>query len=201
MSSTTIVLSWGPPPTAHQNGIIRKYIITAMEVDTGYHYTWEAYTTELELHSLHPFYTYQFTIAAFTVGQGPMSSPLSLQTLEDGKCKSFLSLIILCHHPSISIVPSAPPQNVTIVSILPNSFSLSWEPPDNEYQNGILTGYTVMTVNDDTTIMTQSSTATNAVVSNLRPFTMYEVTIAAHNSAGRGPFSVGITIQTNETGG
>ena len=85
VSSTTVVLSWGTPPSSHQNGIIRKYIITAMEVDTGLQYTWEAFTTELEIHSLHPFYTYQFTIAAFTVGQGPMSSPLSLQTLEDGK--------------------------------------------------------------------------------------------------------------------
>ena len=104
------------------------------------------------------------------------------------------------HHSSNSTVPSAPPQNVTVVSILPNSFSLTWEPPDIEHQNGIILEYTVTTVNDNMTNITQLSTATNAVVSNLRPFTVYEVTVAAHTSVGRGPFSVGITVQTNETG-
>ena len=80
VDSSSVTLSWSVPPQESQNGIIRKYIVTATEVDTGNEYTWESVSTGIDIHSLHPFYTYQFTVAAFTVQQGPSSYIVTLQT-------------------------------------------------------------------------------------------------------------------------
>ena len=101
----------------------------------------------------------------------------------------------------LSIVPSAVPQNVTIELVLSRSFTISWQPPADEDQNGLITHYTVLTTDlatDDTTVL--NTTDTISIVSDLIPFTTYEVTVAAHTSAGRGPFSVTQTVQTLEAG-
>ena len=85
VDSTTVSLSWGPPLLENQNGVIRKYIIAATETDTENEYTWESVSTNIAIHSLHPFYTYQFTLAAYTIQRGPFSYIVTLQTPEDGK--------------------------------------------------------------------------------------------------------------------
>ena len=42
-------------------------------------------TTSIEITSLHPFYVYEWSVSAFTVGEGPYSSIVTLTTPEDGK--------------------------------------------------------------------------------------------------------------------
>ena len=84
VDSTTITLSWSAPSSENQNGIVRKYIIRAIETDTGSEYTWESIATNIMIHSLHPYYTYQFTVAAYTVQRGPFSYIVTLQTSQDG---------------------------------------------------------------------------------------------------------------------
>ena len=51
-------------------------------------------TTSITAAALHPYYTYSFTISAVTVGEGPYSQPLSLQTLEDGKNNTTTSIVV-----------------------------------------------------------------------------------------------------------
>jgi receptor-type tyrosine-protein phosphatase Q len=180
IDSTSATLSWSPPPLATQNGVIRKYTIMAVEMDTGNEYTWESVLTTITIHSLHPFYTYQFTVAAFTIQQGPFSYIVTLQMDTD--------------------VPSAAPQNVTIRGIQSQSFIISWKPPPDEHQNGIITHYTITIVNLETgAVTTLNRTDTDSIISDLTPFTTYEVKVAAHTSAGRGPFSAVLTIQTQES--
>ena len=41
-------------------------------------------TTSIEITSLHPFYVYEWTVSAFTVGEGPYSSISTVTTPEDG---------------------------------------------------------------------------------------------------------------------
>lgn len=99
------------------------------------------------------------------------------------------------------LVPSAPPQNVVIEGVLSQSFRINWQPPDNEHQNGIITEYSVKIVNLELENATYLNvTDTDITVSNLQPFIQYEVTVAAHTSAGRGPFSTPQIIQTQESG-
>ena len=94
IDSNSVTLSWSQPPAGHRNGVIRKYILTAEEMETGNEYTWESVLTSITIHSLHPFYTYQFRVAAYTVQRGPFSYIVTLQTETDGKKKQCLGV----HH-------------------------------------------------------------------------------------------------------
>ncbi len=38
----------------------------------------------LNIGSLHPYYTYTFSVTAVTIGQGPYDDPLTVRTLQDG---------------------------------------------------------------------------------------------------------------------
>ena len=86
LNSTSVQLSWDPPPADQQNGIITDYYINMTEVETGVtvQLTVTSATTLL-VSTLHPYYVYNFFISAATVvGQGPYSTLFSVQTPEDG---------------------------------------------------------------------------------------------------------------------
>ena len=85
-SSDTIILTWDPPLVQNRNGIITYYIINATALDTGDIIQYITPDLNLTLNSLTPFSTYAFIIAARTsVGTGPFSRDITIQTLEDGK--------------------------------------------------------------------------------------------------------------------
>ena len=87
VNSETISLSWDQPPFDQQNGLIRQYLVNVTELDTGISFLQMSTNTEFTAYSLHPYYSYRFTIAAVTVGVGPYSIPITVQTDEDGKFK------------------------------------------------------------------------------------------------------------------
>lgn len=84
LNSESIYLSWEPPPFSEQNGQIQHYIINVTELDTGNSFIQIATSTEFTFYSLHPYYTYAFTIAAMTVDIGPTSNSVIAMTEEDG---------------------------------------------------------------------------------------------------------------------
>ena len=75
LNPNTIRLSWSPPSNNHLNGVIRSYSINVTELPTGDFREFTAPANDHELmlivQQLHPFYTYECTVAAFTVGLGP----------------------------------------------------------------------------------------------------------------------------------
>ena len=85
--SRSVVLSWAPPRSDLQNGVIRHYVIEAYENDTGNLLTYQTPSdqTIFTLTGLHPYYTYTMWIAAVTVSTGVVSDPFTVLTLEDGK--------------------------------------------------------------------------------------------------------------------
>ena len=85
VTSTSVTLSWKPPETSQQNGVIRSYIVNVREEETGRNFSVNSTNTELSIGNLHPFYTYHFAVAAVTISQGPFTYEYALQTLEDGK--------------------------------------------------------------------------------------------------------------------
>ena len=100
IDSRTLMISWMPPPFEHQNGIIREYQvnITESETEMVYHLTTAA--TSLTVPSLHPFYTYNCTVAAFTVAEGPYSLEVNITMPEDGTFSLpliFITTYISCH--------------------------------------------------------------------------------------------------------
>ena len=85
IDSQSILVSWDPPSFDQQNGLIRHYIINVTEEDTGYSFMQRTTRTEFSFYSLHPHYTYAFSVAAETIEVGPPSSILTTETEEDGK--------------------------------------------------------------------------------------------------------------------
>lgn len=85
VSSTSIQISWTPPPPANRNGIITEYRISVVEVDTGTQQDHVSPTTSFIVQSLHPSYTYHFSVSAHTVETGPYSAIEILQIPEDSK--------------------------------------------------------------------------------------------------------------------
>lgn len=89
LSSDRILLTWDPPLIQNRNGIITDYIVNYTALDTGEITQVDTSSRSLTVSSLAPFSTYAFIIAARTaIGAGPFSTDLTLQTLEDGKCRS-----------------------------------------------------------------------------------------------------------------
>ena len=86
IGSTGISLFWDPPPADAQNGIITRYMISITEVETDRSFSLFSPTTSVNVTSLHPFYTYNCTIAAeTTVGDGPYTTSITIVTLQDGR--------------------------------------------------------------------------------------------------------------------
>ena len=84
-TSRSAVLTWDPPPAEDQNGIIVSYVINVTEADSGVSFQLFSRNTSLSVSSLLPFTSYNFLIAASTsIGVGPFSRLLTLQTPEDG---------------------------------------------------------------------------------------------------------------------
>ena len=87
ISSSSLSLTWSPPPVDTRNGIIREYRINITELDTGRELVLYSITTFLIATSLHPYYVYVCRVSAFTVGYGPYSEGIQITTPEDGEGK------------------------------------------------------------------------------------------------------------------
>ena len=67
------------------NGVITYFHIIVNEIETGHVHNYTSYSASLSLTHLHPAYTYQCSIAAYTVALGPYSEPFNITTAEDSK--------------------------------------------------------------------------------------------------------------------
>lgn len=84
IDSRTLSFTWEEPPEEYHNGIIREYHLNITEVDTGREFQVVSTTTLISVSSLHPHYTYQWAVSAFTVGEGPFSPSQRISTPQDG---------------------------------------------------------------------------------------------------------------------
>ena len=86
ISSTSVYFTWNPPSCERQNGLIIEYTINVTTQETGDRFQFNSNTTFLEITNLMPYRTYVCIVAAATsVGLGPFSEPVILETPEDGK--------------------------------------------------------------------------------------------------------------------
>ena len=108
-TSTTLVLSWQPPSSENQNGIIVHYIVNITEMETGRLLSFTAVnTTTLSVPMLHPFYTYTCIVAAVTVGIGPYSATVEVELPEDGKLASIQCIVFVFFIPNLRQVSLFP---------------------------------------------------------------------------------------------
>ena len=98
------------------------------------------------------------------------------------------------------IAPSAPPMNISVYSssITSTAFVISWDPPALIHQNGIVTYYTVILLEEETGVEYEhTSFSTSLSVHSMHPAYTYQCRVAAHTVA-QGPFSQPINVTTNE---
>ncbi|XP_052738089.1 cell adhesion molecule Dscam2 isoform X2 [Bicyclus anynana] len=124
LSSSSIKVSWAPPPPAYRNGIIQGYKIIYAPLSTSHAEGAEikrVSTTETYLHALHKYSNYSLQVAAYTAaGDGKRSAPAYCMTDED--------------------VPSAP-EKIKALPYSSDSVLVSWLPP--VHPNGVISHYTV----------------------------------------------------------
>ncbi|KAJ8378643.1 hypothetical protein AAFF_G00237670 [Aldrovandia affinis] len=96
-------------------------------------------------------------------------------------------------------VPSAPPQEVTVMTVqLGNisSVSVSWGPTPAEAQNGVIQEYRIWCVGSDTQVLNQTvdGRSSSATLSGLQPGVLYQLEVAAVTGAGVGAHSQPVTV-------
>jgi len=77
---------------------------------------------------------------------------------------------------------------------------LTWTPPPEEVQNGIISGYLINVTVAETGYTFQLFSNMSNITAILMPFTMYTFILAAENSAGIGPYTTVFSVQTEEAG-
>ena len=97
IDSRSLLLSWEDLPPEHHNGILQGYNVSVVEQETGREFYYSSAISMLIVTSLHPAYTYEWRLAAFTrIGEGPYSFPPNrIQTSEDGNQSFAITTLIL----------------------------------------------------------------------------------------------------------
>ena len=80
----TLVLTWRPPAEEDRNGVIRGYTVNVTGVLSGQVQQFETEETQLTVQHLHPYYSYNCSAAARTVGLGPFTNNVTAEMLEAG---------------------------------------------------------------------------------------------------------------------
>lgn len=100
------------------------------------------------------------------------------------------------------IAPTQSPFDLKTNELKSTSFTLSWTPPSFSYLNGPNITYIVVieSVHDSSHLSNHTSDGSNTTIFGLQPYTSYSCRVAASNSAGVGPYSTEIIIETAEDG-
>ena len=107
---------------------------------------------------------------------------------------------VICVHPC-TVAPSAAPVDLIVVTMSSTSLTLRWALPPEENRNGIISGYSINVTSNATGDMTILSTTANTFsVTSLSPYTTYLCSVAALTSVGLGPYTIPLTVRTDEEG-
>ncbi|XP_049734994.1 receptor-type tyrosine-protein phosphatase F isoform X3 [Elephas maximus indicus] len=187
--STTVRVSWVPPPADSRNGVITQYSVAYEAVDgedrgrhvvdgiSREHSSWD-------LVGLEKWTEYRVWVRAHTdVGPGPESTPVLVRTDED--------------------VPSGPPRKVEVEPLNSTAVRVSWKLPVPSKQHGQIRGYQVTYVRlengeprgppviQDVMLAEaqwrpEESEDYETTISSLTPETTYSITVAAYTTKGDG---------------
>ena len=107
-------------------------------------------------------------------------------------------VVIRCH----LLVPSGAPENIISTSLSSTSVQLSWNPPLDDQQNGIITEYYVNVTELETGMTSQLivSGGNQLLIDTLHPYYVYNFFISAATNVGQGPYSPMFSIQTLQDG-
>ncbi|KAH9523490.1 putative aminophospholipid-translocase [Bulinus truncatus] len=180
ISSSEIKVRWDPP--LEPKGRIRSYSLFYYKVGSKTESEIAVSDTSYILRNLQTFREYSFRVVAINEnGQGTSTTEVLARTY--------------------SGTPSEAPRNFTVESTSSKSLRLRWQPPPEDAQNGIITGYKIryrfkgLDHKNAETLSTDGERNTYALT-NLQEGTEYQVRIAAMTINGTGPNTPWETVTT-----
>ncbi|XP_061684994.1 protein sidekick-1 isoform X2 [Syngnathoides biaculeatus] len=190
-TNQSIMVQWQPPPEPQLNGVLRGYMLryrlAGLPGDYQEKNISSPETNYCLLKELIIWTQYQIQVAAYTgAGLGVYSSPVTEYTLQG--------------------VPTAPPQEVEVVALNSTTIRFTWDPPPQQFINGINQGYKLLVwpeqAPEDVTVVTITpdypSSRHTGLVGGLRKFTWYFGSILCFTTPGDGPRSPPAMLQTHE---
>uniref|UniRef100_A0A665WW10 Receptor-type tyrosine-protein phosphatase F n=1 Tax=Echeneis naucrates TaxID=173247 RepID=A0A665WW10_ECHNA len=142
-------------------------------------------TGSYAVNNLKPDTLYRFSLAARSeMGLGVFTQPIEARTAQS--------------------TPSAPPQEVHLVSLSSTSLKVSWVAPPAASRHGAIVRYTVSyqaLAGEDTErheVTGIGADATSYVLEGLEKWTEYQVWVRAHTDVGPGPESAPVRMKTKE---
>lgn len=128
-TNQSVMVQWQPPPEPELNGVLRGYVLryrlAGLPGDYQEKNISSPETNYCLLKDLIIWTQYQIQVAAYTgAGLGVYSSPVTEYTLQG--------------------VPTAPPQEVEVVAINSTTIRFTWNPPPQQFINGINQGYKLL---------------------------------------------------------
>ncbi|XP_058891430.1 protein sidekick-1-like isoform X2 [Acipenser ruthenus] len=190
-TNQSIMVQWQPPPEPELNGVLRGYVLRYRLAGLPGEYQLKNITSpEINyclVRDLIIWTQYEIQVAAYTgAGLGMFSLPVTAYTLQG--------------------VPTAPPQNVATKALTSTTVEFSWNPPPQQFINGINQGYKLLAWPEDSpetvTIVTITpdfhGTRHLGYITGLKKFTWYLTSVLCFTTPGDGPSSSPQSVQTLE---
>ncbi|RXM29017.1 Protein sidekick-1 [Acipenser ruthenus] len=190
-TNQSIMVQWQPPPEPELNGVLRGYVLRYRLAGLPGEYQLKNITSpEINyclVRDLIIWTQYEIQVAAYTgAGLGVFSLPVTEYTLQG--------------------VPTAPPQNVETKALTSTTVEFSWNPPPQQFINGINQGYKLLAWPEDSpdtvTIVTITpdfhGTRILGYITGLKKFTWYLTSVLCFTTPGDGPSSSQQLVQTFE---
>uniref|UniRef100_A0A671SQ82 Protein sidekick-1-like n=1 Tax=Sinocyclocheilus anshuiensis TaxID=1608454 RepID=A0A671SQ82_9TELE len=190
-TNQSIMVQWQPPPEPQLNGVLRGYVLRYRLAGLPGEYQQKNITSpEINyclITELIIWTQYEIQVAAYTgAGLGVFSQPVTEYTLQG--------------------VPTAPPQGVEVKAVNSTTIEFTWNPPPQQFINGINQGYKLMAwpeqSPENVIIVTITpdyhGTRHLGYISGLKKFTWYLTSVLCFTTPGNGPRSVPKLVQTHE---
>uniref|UniRef100_A0A6G1S442 Protein sidekick n=1 Tax=Aceria tosichella TaxID=561515 RepID=A0A6G1S442_9ACAR len=187
VKSNSALARWSPLSNTNWSGIPYGYNLTWVESNNSsvnYQMINDTRADSLLIRDLEEFTEYTFRIYAVNdAGPSPPSEPVQIMTLEE--------------------VPSSGPTNVTARALTSTSISVDWNAIPKRHRNGIIRGYKIQyqAVKSGAPIQYKSideNSTRHVILNDLKPFTFYQLAVAAYTSVGDGVYGPTISAQTLE---
>ncbi|XP_059010449.1 protein sidekick-1 isoform X2 [Mustela lutreola] len=189
-TNQSIMVQWQPPPETEHNGVLRGYILRYRLAGLpGEHQQRNITSPEVNyclVTELIIWTQYEIQVAAYNgAGLGVFSRAVTEYTLQG--------------------VPTAPPQNVQTEAVNSTTIQFLWNPPPQQFINGINQGYKLLAwpaeVPEATTVVTIAPDfhgVHHGYITNLKKFTAYFTSVLCFTTPGDGPPSTPQLIWTHE---
>ncbi|XP_066134156.1 neogenin isoform X6 [Saccopteryx bilineata] len=181
-SPTSITVTWETPLSG--NGEIQNYKLYYMEKGTDKEQDVDVSSHSHTINGLKKYTEYSFRVVAYNKhGPGVSTQDVAVQTLSD--------------------VPSATPQNLSLEVRNSKSIMIHWQPPPPATQNGQIVGYKVRyrkaSRKSDVTETVVPGTQLSQLIDGLDRGTEYNFRVAALTVNGTGPATDWLSAETFES--